>query len=216
MDGTFHERILPARLASPGAPPLLVMLHGIGADERDLLPLAQCLDPRLVVASLRAPHDYAVGYSWFPIAFRRDGEVVPDVAPARAPLAALVAWLAAAPARLRTDPARTYLLGFSQGAMMSLGALVTAPERLRAVIALSGRFAATLFEATAPADAVARVPVLVAHGQYDDVVPVTHGRGVRDTLASRTTDLTYQEFPIGHEISPDEVDLIARWMAARP
>ena len=73
MDGTFHERILPARLASPGAPPLLVMLHGIGADERDLLPLARFLDPRLVVASLRAPHGYGVGYSWFPIAFRRDG-----------------------------------------------------------------------------------------------------------------------------------------------
>src|SRR5262245_54356302 len=138
MDGTLHERILPARLASPGAPPLLVMLHGIGADERDLLPLAQLLDPRLVVASLRAPHDYVVGYSWFPIDFRRDGEVVPDVAAAHASLAALVAWLAAAPARLGTDPARMYLLGFSQGAMMGLGALVTAPERLRGVIALSG------------------------------------------------------------------------------
>jgi phospholipase/carboxylesterase len=215
MDGTFHERILPARVASPGAPPLLVMLHGIGADECDLRPLARFLDPRLVVASLRAPHGYGAGYSWFPIAFRRDGEVVPDVAAARASLDAAVAWLAAAPARLGTDPARTYLLGFSQGAMMSLGVLVTAPDRLRGVIALSGRFAPTLFEAAAPADAVARIPVLVAHGLYDDVLPVTHGRGVRATLASRTTDLTYQEFPIGHEISPDEVDLIARWLAAR-
>src|SRR5262245_42040389 len=216
MDGTFHERILPARIASPGAPPLLVMLHGIGADERDLAPLAQLLDPRLVVASLRAPHDYSVGYSWFPIAFRRDGEVVPDVAAARASLAALIAWLAAAPARLGTDPARTTLLGFSQGAMMSLGALVTAPERLHGVIALSGRFAPTLFEATAAADAVARVPALVAHGLHDDVLPVTHGRGVRDALSSPTTPPTYRGVPIGHAIRPDEVELIVRWMAARP
>jgi hypothetical protein len=40
--------------------------------------------------------------------------------------------------------------------------------------------------------------------------------GVRDAFAPRTTDLTYQEFPIRHEISPDEVDLIGRWLAARP
>jgi phospholipase/carboxylesterase len=214
-DGTLIERVLLPRQTAPSAPPLLVLLHGIGADERDLLPLARALDPQFQVASLRAPHDYVVGYSWFPIDFRPGGEVVPDVPAARASLTELVRWLEAAPARLGTDPARTFLLGFSQGAMMSLGALLTAPERLAGVVALSGRFAPALFVPRASPEAIARVPVLAAHGLHDDVLPVAHGRGVRDALATRTTDLTYQEFPIGHEISPDELDLVARWLAAR-
>ncbi len=211
--GTLVERVLPPREAAPGAPSLLVLLHGIGADEHDLLPLARFLDPRSVVVSLRAPYEYVVGYSWFPVDFRPGGEVVADVPAARASLDGLVRWLDDAPARLGTDASQTRLLGFSQGAMMSLGVLLTAPERLGAVVALSGRFAPALFEATAPAEAVARIPVLVAHGLHDDILPVANGRGVRDMLASRTADLTYREFPIGHEIGPDEIALVADWLA---
>jgi phospholipase/carboxylesterase len=211
----FAERIVPPREPGPGAPPLVVLLHGIGADEHDLLPLVSLLDPRLAVASLRAPHDYVVGYAWFPIAFHPDGTVVPDVPAARAALADLTRWLGEAPSRLGTDPRRTVLLGFSQGAMMSLGALVTVPERLAGVVALSGRFAPALFEGTAPPEAVARVPLLVAHGRYDDVLPVEHGRGIRETFGDRVADFTYREFPIGHEISPAEMALVAGWIAER-
>jgi phospholipase/carboxylesterase len=213
--GPFFERFLAPREAAPGSPPLVVLLHGIGADEHDLLPLASRLDPRLAVASLRAPHDYVVGYAWFPIAFHPDGTVVPDVLAARAALADLTRWLGEAPSRLGTDPGRTFLLGFSQGAMMSLGALLTVPERLAGVVALSGRFAPALLEATAPPDAVARVPLLVAHGRLDDVLPVEHGRAIRQAFGERVADFTYREFPIGHEISPEEMALVADWIAER-
>jgi phospholipase/carboxylesterase len=210
----FVECTVPAREASV-APPLVVLLHGIGADEHDLLPLARFLDPRCQVVSLRAPRDHVVGHAWFPIDFRPDGSVVPDVAAARETLGNLQRWLAAAPARLGTDQGRTFLLGFSQGAMMSLGLLVTMPERLAGVAALSGRFAPGLLESTAPPEAIARVPLLVAHGLYDDVLPIVHGRGVRDAFAGRVTDFTYREFPMGHEISPAELDLVSRWLSAR-
>ena len=120
----FVARVVPARQPGAAAPPLVVLLHGIGADEHDLLPLGRFLDPRCQVVSLRAPRDYVVGYAWFPIDFRPDGSVVPDVAAARATLDDLRGWLADAPARFGTDPDRTFLLGFSQGAMMSLGVLL--------------------------------------------------------------------------------------------
>ena len=211
----FVERVEPSRQQTAGPPPLLVMLHGIGADEHDLMPIATQLDPRLTVVSLRAPHHYSIGWAWFQIDFRPGGELVADVPQAREALAGLVGWLAAAPARLGTDPRRTVLLGFSQGAMMALGVLRTAPERLAGVVALSGRFPAGLFPASASDDAVARVPVLVAHGTHDDVLPVENGRAVREALTPLVPDLTYREFPIAHGISPDEVALVARWLAAR-
>lgn len=213
-DASFTARTMPPRHPS-AAPPLLVLLHGIGADENDLLPLVAHLDARLLAVSLRAPRPYAVGYSWFPIEFRPDGSVIPDVEAARATLGELARWLAAAPARLGTDPTRTFVLGFSQGAMMSLGLLVTVPERLAGVLALSGRFAPAVFDTTAADDAIARVPLLVAHGLYDEVLPIAHGRGVRDAFAGRSADLTYRELPIGHEISAAEVALIRDWLSGR-
>jgi phospholipase/carboxylesterase len=197
------------------APPLLVLLHGIGADEFDLLPIAQALDPRLTVASIRAPHAYYGGCAWFHIDFLRDGTVVPDVPQAQATLADLVGWIEAAPARFRTDPARTFMLGFSQGAMMTLGVLGTIPERLAGVIAVSGRYLPDLFPRTASDEAVARVPMLVAHGTLDEVLPVTHGRATRDAFAPTSRDFTYQEFTVAHGIIDTELALIASWLSAR-
>jgi phospholipase/carboxylesterase len=197
------------------APPLLVLLHGIGADEFDLLPLAQAVDPRFVVASIRAPHAYYGGCAWFHVDFLRDGTVVPDVPQAREVLADLVRWIEAAPARFGTDPARTFMLGFSQGAMMSLGVLGTIPERLAGVVALSGRHLDELFARTASDEAVGRVPLLVAHGTLDDVLPVAHGRATRDAFAPISRDFTYEEFTVAHGIIDTELALVAAWLAER-
>lgn len=213
---SFVERVVAARRPTPGgAPPLLVMLHGIGADENDLLPLAHELDPRLTVVSLRAPRRYQIGWAWFDIRWQADGTVVPNVAQARETLADLARWLAAAPARLGTDPQKLYLLGFSQGAMMSLGLLCTTPERLAGVVALSGRYADALFEKRASTDAIARVPLFVAHGTLDDILPVENGRAVRDYFQPLVRDFTYHEYPVAHGIAPAELHDVAAWLTQR-
>jgi phospholipase/carboxylesterase len=195
------------------APALLVMLHGIGADENDLFPIAPHLDPRFTVVSLRAPHDYHGGYAWFPIDFRPGGSVVPDLVSARETVADLVRWIAAAPAKFGTDPRRTFLFGFSQGSMMSLGALRATPERLAGVVALSGR-AVDGISTAAASDAAITIPLFVAHGTHDDVLPVAEGRRIRDTLGPRCTDFTYREYPVGHGIGDDELDAVAAWLTA--
>ena len=210
----FVERVVPAR--QPAAtPPLLVLLHGIGADEHDLLPLADTVDPRFVVASLRAPHPYFGGYAWFPIDVRPGGRVVPDLGSARTALAGLIQWLTAAPARLATDPAQTFLLGFSQGAMMSLAALHRVPERLAGVVALSGRVPEPLIENGSPPGAIAQVPVFVGHGTLDNVVPISSGRRARDLLHPLVRDFTYQEFDVGHGIGHGELATVTAWLTTR-
>jgi phospholipase/carboxylesterase len=213
---TLVERVAPARRTSLGeSPPLLVLLHGIGADEHDLFSLVTELDPRFTVVSVRAPRRYQTGYSWFDIAWRPDGTVVPNVAQARESLANFVRWLSAAPGRLGADPKRIYLLGFSQGAMMSLGALRTAPERLAGVVALSGRFSDALFETSPPTAAIASVPLFVGHGTQDDVLPVANGRAVRDAFQPLVRDFTYREYPIPHGIAPAELREVSAWLTAR-
>jgi phospholipase/carboxylesterase len=212
----YVNNVAEPRVVSPGGkPPLLVLLHGIGADENDLFPVGPLLDPRLKVVSLRAPQPYVMGNAWFQIEFKPDGSVAPDVAGAKSALTGLAAWLAEAPAKFGTDPARTYVLGFSQGSMMSLGLLSTVPERLAGVIALSGRDPAGLFELTADPAGVARVPLFVAHGLYDDLLPVTNGRAIRERFQGTSKDFTYREYPVAHGVSEDEIAEIATWLRAR-
>jgi phospholipase/carboxylesterase len=210
------ERVASARRTVPGdAPPLLVLLHGIGADENDLFSLAAHLDPRFTVVSVRAPRPYHTGFAWFDIAWKPDGTIVPDVTQARETLVDFVRWLDAAPGRLGADARRVYLLGFSQGAMMSLGVLRAVPERVAGVVALSGRFGDALFDVPPPGDAVRAVPLFVGHGTLDDLLPVANGRAIRDAFQPIVRDFTYREYAVAHGIAPSELADVAAWLTAR-
>lgn len=209
------ERVTgPAVRDDERRPPLTVMLHGIGANEDDLFPLARYLDSRFRIVTLRAPRKYQIGYAWFDLDIRGDGSIVPDTTQAQETLIELIAWIRAAPQRHQTDPRRTFLLGFSQGAIMSLGVLRTAPELLAGVVALSGSSPDGLFAPGADSRAVARVPLLIAHGTLDDVLPLEHGRRARAAFAG-SEDLTYREYAVGHGIGSEEVELVAEWLSAR-
>jgi phospholipase/carboxylesterase len=192
-----------------------VLLHGIGSNENDLVTLAGELDPRLLVVSLRAPRPYHGGWAWFGLDFPGGGKVVPNVEQAHETVADLVRWFAAAPARLRADPQQVYLLGFSQGAMMSLAVLRSAPERLAGVVVLSGLFDDRLVATPAANGAVARVPVFVAHGLQDRVLPIADGRAIRDRFQPIVEDFTYREYPMAHTIGPDARRDVAAWLTTR-
>jgi phospholipase/carboxylesterase len=211
----WTERVVAPRRTTSEAPPLLVLLHGLGGDERNLLPFAEHLDPRFLVVSVRAPRTHRGGYAWFRLTWIAAGDVVPDREQARESLADLVRWVEAAPRRLGADRRRVFLLGFSQGAMMSLGVLRAAPERLAGVVALSGHFDEELFDEAAAADAIARVPLFVAHGTNDDVLPIADGRAIRAFFTPRARDFAYREYPIAHAIGPDELRDVAEWLRRR-
>ena len=197
-------------------PPLLVMLHGVGADEGDLLPLAAHLDPRLLCVSVRAPHEYAVmGYSWFDI----DWSTVPptyDLAQAEESRAALAALLPGLVREHGADPAGTFLLGFSQGGAVALAVALTRPELVRGVVVHSGRLIPDLPSRAAPAPALARLEALVLHGTDDPVIPVERGRELRDVLTPLLGDrLVYAEHEAGHEITAASLDDVRSWLGAR-
>lgn len=145
--------------------PLLVLLHGYGADENDLFGLASYLPGGLAVASVAAPLTPPwpmPGRSWYPI----EALDSRDAAGVTAAGEALLRWLDTA----ASDAPTIVLLGFSQGAAVSLQALRLAPERIDSVVALSGY--ATPGEL--PHDAVLQTrkpPVFWGRGTRDDVIP---------------------------------------------
>lgn len=162
----------PAR--SGKATSLVVFLHGYGADGADLLGLADVLAPHLpdtVFVAPDAPDRPAAspfGFQWFPIP-RFDGSSEVQAATGLARSSDdLNAFLAQRMAEEGLSPAATALVGFSQGAMM---ALHVAPRRavpFAGVVAISGRLIAPT---RLMAEAVSKPPVLLMHGDRDEVVP---------------------------------------------
>ena len=206
----------------PGAPsprpPVLVLLHGVGADELDLLPVAEALDPRLLVVSLRAPYEAEpMGYAWYALDWRTTPPT-PRVDQAEASRAALVAFLPELVARTGGDPDRLFLFGFSQGAAMALAVALTRPDLVGGAVIHSARVLPFLLqpEGRAPPSALAGLDVLVLHGTEDDVIPVASGREVRDLLAPLLgARLTYREHEAGHFVTAETARDAARWIEER-
>jgi len=195
---------------STGPQPCLLLLHGRGADELDLLGLADELDPRLFVVSARAPLRMGPGYAWYHL--QRIGD--PEPASFQASLAALSTFVADLPQAYPVDASKIFALGFSQGAMMAGSLLLTHPSVLAGTAMLSGYLPLNSGLAVDEAQLRDR-PVFVAHGTGDQVLPVAVGRQAREYLVRLGADVTYREYRIGHSIGPEELVELAAWLGDR-
>src|SRR6266567_8639210 len=102
-----------------GTPPLLLLLHGIGSNEHDLYGLVPFLDKRFLIISVRAPNTLGPGsYAWFEVDFTPQWPAI-NPAQAEASRLALITFLDEAVNAYNADPKQIYLMGFSQGAIMS-------------------------------------------------------------------------------------------------
>jgi phospholipase/carboxylesterase len=202
--------------APSARPPLLVLLHGVGADEHDLLPLVPHLDPRLLAVSLRAPREaQGMGYAWYDI----DWATVPpayDLAQAEESRAGLAALLPELLRRHGTDPARTFLFGFSQGAAMALALAVTRPDLVRGAVIHSGRLLEDLPRRVTRGPALDRLEALVLHGVDDPVLPVDRGREIRAFLDPLLGErLVYAEHEGAHGVTPSSLADARGWISSR-
>ena len=202
----------PIETAS-STPPLLLLLHGIGSNEEDLLGLAPYLDERLLVVSARAPIVMGpAAYGWFNIEFTPQ-DIVADVEQAKESLRLLPAFIDELIESYGADNRCVYLMGFSQGAMMSLALALTSPERIAGVVIMSGRFPSQVLEEEPDKRALEGMPFLVTHGIYDPVIPIEQGRDVRENLKLLSVELAYHEYSMGHEVSMESLRAVSAWLS---
>jgi len=196
-------------------PPLLLLLHGIGSNEQDLFSMAPVLDPRFHIVSARAPIQIMEGgYAWFNIEYAADGTIIPELDQAEASRLLLVQFVDELVAAYGVDPRCVYLMGFSQGAMMSLSVALTRPEKVAAVVAMSGRLPEQALLNHGPVDEIRKLEIFVSHGTYDDLLPILHGRFCRDELEKLNVPLAYREYPMGHEVRPEALREITAWLTS--
>jgi phospholipase/carboxylesterase len=209
LDRLAH-RVRPATSDPEGA---LVLLHGRGADEHDLYPLFDLLDParRLLGVAPRGPLSLPPGGAhWYVV--RRVG--YPDPATFGDSFRLLEGWLEALEGATGIPVGDTVLGGFSQGAVMSHAlSLGRGRPRPRALVALSG-FIPTV-EGFEPAlDQRAGFPVAIGHGTLDPVIGVEWGRQARARLEAAGAEVLYEEAPMGHTIDPRFLARVADFIAS--
>ncbi|HEU5098414.1 MAG TPA: phospholipase [Roseiflexaceae bacterium] len=201
------------RRPSEDRPPLLFVLHGYGSNEHDLIGLAPYLDPRFQIVSARAPHTLMPGgYAWFELGWTAT-DIVINHEQAEQSRALLLEFIAEALAAYGGDPARVYLLGFSQGAIMSASVALSQPELIAGTVLMSGRVPAEIRPLIAPPERLAGKPFLVVHGTADTVLPIQNGRASRALLADLPVDLTYKEYSMAHEVSAQSLADVTAWLA---
>ncbi|PQZ95501.1 MULTISPECIES: alpha/beta hydrolase [Pseudomonas] len=200
----------------------VIWLHGLGADRYDFLPVAEALQESLLTTRFVLPQaptrpvTINGGYempSWYDIK---------AMSPARSISleeleisATLVTDLIEAQKRTGIDASRIFLAGFSQGgAVVFHTAFLNWEGPLGGVIALS-TYAPTFSDELELSASQQRIPTLCLHGQYDEVVQNAMGRSAYEHLKTRGVTVTWQEYPMGHEVLPEEIRDIGAWLSAR-
>jgi phospholipase/carboxylesterase len=201
-------QVRPAAGEAEGA---LVLLHGRGADEYDLFPLLDVLDPerRLVGATPRAPLALPglPGAHWYEFA----GVGTPEREGFLGSYAALGEWLDGFLAEHGVGFDRLVLGGFSQGGVMTysvgLGSGRPRPVALTVFSSFMPSVAGFELDLSAPLP-----PIAIGHGTFDPVIEVEWGRRARALLESAGAEVLYRETPMAHQIDPAFVRDVAAWL----
>ena len=207
-----HLVSIPSRRPDSDELPMVILIHGRGADMNDLVELAPLFDPaegcRFVFPNAPKPFEAApgmtFGWTWF--------EGWP-------PLHESI--VASREIRLRfidealehypTTEGKLVIAGFSQGGLMALDAGLRTERKVAGIVAMSGGlYDRELADLTRHRG----LPVLIAHGSQDEVVPVTHARRARRLLEDAGLDVEYHELPMAHQVAMEEAVAVRSFLAS--
>ncbi|WP_226013053.1 alpha/beta hydrolase [Halomicrobium salinisoli] len=185
-----------------GSAPVVILLHGLGADEGDLFSYADVLPEEYHVLSVRGPHSSTGGgYAWMGSGQDRFAESI----------SALTAFAERLPDACDVDGDRIGLLGFSQGAKAALVALLEEPALFAWVVSLNG-FLPRSHSDESVVERARGKSVFVGVGEHDSVISPELGAETAETLSAAGLDVTVRSYPVGHAIADQEVEDVAEWL----
>jgi phospholipase/carboxylesterase len=194
-------------------PPVLIYLHGYGADEKDLAGLLADVKDNFLTFSVRAPYTKDSGFSWFDVVFSKDNEINYEYAQVVNSRKLLLKFISQACLTYKADSTQIYLLGFSQGAIMAYEVALSAPDKIAGIIALSGRMVPETTKLNTDWKKASKLRIFIAHGKSDNVIRYSDSEKAYEFLKSKAVkDLTFKHYDMPHTISGVEVQDIESWL----
>lgn len=197
-------------------PPLLIMLHGYGSNEQDLFSFAEELPSELLIVSARAPLTMGFGsYAWYSINFEADRDNFSNLEEAKRALNDIDRFIEGILKKYEPDTENIFLMGFSQGTILSLAYALNNPGKIQHVLALSGYVNQKLLNTPLESGSFAGLDVFASHGSVDQVIPVEWARRTPGFLEKLKIDHEYKEYPVGHGVAPQNFFDLLAWIRKR-
>jgi phospholipase/carboxylesterase len=195
--------------------PVLIIMHGYGSDENDFLDLAKKVDGRFMTFCLRAPNSMqGSGYCWYEIQFLANGDFKYSYDQVKQSRSKILSFISNACKVYQLDSTQVFLMGFSQGAIMSYELALFAPNKIKAALPLSGRL---LTESKAhknnPQD-ITKLNFFIAHGTSDERIKILESeKAVTYLQEKKIKSIIFKKYNMGHTLSNEEVDNIKEFLS---
>ncbi|MBS9774923.1 MAG: phospholipase [Tenacibaculum sp.] len=192
-------------------PPLLILLHGYGSNEQDLFSFADELPSEFLIISVQAPYELGLNsYAWYAINFNEINGKFSNLNEAEESINKISLFIDEIKEKYNTNPNKTFLLGFSQGAILSYAISLKHPNKVQHVIALSGYINEDLLPKEIPNNI--KTNYYISHGIVDQVLPIDWARKAPKILSKYNLKYDYFEYNMGHGINPQNFFSLKEWI----
>ena len=195
---------------------LIILLHGYGSNEEDLFSFAKELPENLIVISARAPLTLGFGgYAWYSINFTESEGKFSDTDEAIQAREKIATFITQIQNKYNIKPQKTFLLGFSQGTILGYAIALNYPKKVQKVIALSGYINPDLLPKDIETKDYSKLDFYISHGSVDQVIPIDWANKAPNFLKALNVKHSYQEFPVGHGVAPQNFYALKQWIEER-
>ena len=195
---------------------LLILLHGYGSNEEDLFSFATELPDNLLIVSARAPQNLGYGsYAWYTINFTADEGKFSDIPEAIEARDKIATFIDEVQNNYNISPDKTFILGFSQGTILSYAVALNYPEKVQKIIALSGYINPELLPKDYNLKDYSKLDFFISHGSVDQVIPADWAKKASPFLNELQIKNCYEEYGVGHGVAPQNFFDFKKWMEER-
>lgn len=195
---------------------VIYLIHGYGADKNDLFSFADYLPVSLTVIAMQATFSmpFGQGGAWYNLELGPNGEHLSDVEQAKYSAQEIKKFIEASTESYGFDKDNIFVLGFSQGAILTYSMVLNNPEKFKYVLPLSGFIMDEIMPESFDKD-YSNLDFYSAHGTMDGVISIERGRTGGALLKKLGIKHIYHEFPAAHSIAQKEFEEIVSWLKER-
>ncbi|NOU94360.1 esterase [Paenibacillus sp. LMG 31456] len=187
--------------------PAIFTLHGKGSNEKNMLSLVEPLLHDFIIIAIRGDLRLGTGFQYYEL--KSLGNPIRELFDKA--IQQLEDMIRYATDKYPIDPLRRYLLGFSQGAILSVTLALIMGEQIKGIVALNG-YVPDFVKTEYPLQSIQNVSVFVSHGEYDSVFPIRIGKETAAYMQSRTPHVTFHTYPTDHGVSQENQSDFVNWL----
>lgn len=193
--------------------PLVILMHGVGSNEQNMFSFADALPDNFLVVSARGPLTLRTdSYAWFQAQIMPDRSII-NGEQAENSRKEIIQFIDDLKNVEDFDEEQVYLMGFSQGGIMSYSVALTEPEKIKGIAVMSGRLLSEVKPLVVSDERLKKLNIFVSHGTNDSVLRFEYATDAVDYLHSKGLQPEFHQYPEDHTINQQMLGDVVQWLS---